>query len=204
MNCDTPINFCENNGNCTNNATCKQLSPSFAFCDCKPGYTGTKCESIARTCDSVYCLNNGVCNQTGVNSFKCDCLPGFNGTFCEIQSDLCKPDPCLNGGTCVSNRDTYFCACPKSYGGVNCQISQICETNICYNSGVCSKLLDGTMICSCTPGFTGAYCQILIDACLSSPCLNNATCYRFVSTIINLKTNYFFLLRIDFYGHRRD
>lgn len=35
--------------------------------------------------------------------------------------------------------------------------------------------------CYCVPGFTGTYCQIDINECLSSPCSNNATCVDLIN-----------------------
>ena len=32
------------------------------------------------------------------------------------------------------------------------------------------------LVCYCVPGYTGTYCQIDINECLSNPCSNNATC----------------------------
>ncbi|XP_041030622.1 aggrecan core protein-like [Carcharodon carcharias] len=49
-----------------------------------------------------------------------------------------------------------------------------CKDNIC-GSGTC-VLRDGSFVCECPAGFTGERCEIDIDECHSSPCLNGATC----------------------------
>jgi len=36
--------------------------------------------------------------------------------------------------------------------------------------------------CYCVPGYTGTYCQIDINECLSMPCSNNATCLDLINT----------------------
>ena len=41
------------------------------------------------------------------------------------------------------------------------------------------SLIDFT--CYCVPGYTGTYCQIEVNECLSSPCSNNATCVDHVN-----------------------
>lgn len=35
--------------------------------------------------------------------------------------------------------------------------------------------------CYCVPGYTGTYCQIDINECLSTPCSNNATCIDLIN-----------------------
>lgn len=42
------------------------------------------------------------------------------------------------------------------------------------------SLIDFT--CYCVPGYTGTYCQIDINECLSSPCSNNSTCIDGINT----------------------
>ncbi|XP_071453167.1 polycystin family receptor for egg jelly-like [Hetaerina americana] len=60
---------------------------------------------------------------------------GENGTGCECHSNLyegkhcgkkvlhCTPTKCLNGGICEEAQGTFFCACPKSFEGVQCEIA---------------------------------------------------------------------------------
>ncbi|KAM7048241.1 aggrecan core protein isoform 1-T1 [Molossus nigricans] len=49
-----------------------------------------------------------------------------------------------------------------------------CAENPC-GPGTCQET-EGHVICLCPPGHTGEQCDIDIDECLSSPCLNGATC----------------------------
>ncbi|ELK18255.1 Aggrecan core protein [Pteropus alecto] len=42
-------------------------------------------------------------------------------------------------------------------------------------AGTCQEI-EGHVICLCPPGYPGEHCDIDLDECLSSPCLNGATC----------------------------
>jgi hypothetical protein len=59
-----------------------------------------------------------------------------------------------------------------------------CEKcKICKNGALCS--IDETkndVKCYCDAGYTGRYCQIHVNECMSSPCANNATCIDLIST----------------------
>ncbi|KAF5891235.1 neurogenic locus notch protein 2-like, partial [Clarias magur] len=47
--------------------------------------------------------------------------------------------------------------------------------HLCLNGGVCVNK-HNTHSCSCQVGWTGSYCEIGIDECLSNPCRNGGTC----------------------------
>ncbi|XP_048418809.1 aggrecan core protein-like isoform X5 [Stegostoma tigrinum] len=51
----------------------------------------------------------------------------------------------------------------------------LCQDNLC-GKGTC-VLREGSFVCECPPGFAGEHCDIDIDECHSSPCLNGATCF---------------------------
>ncbi|XP_030228106.1 protein crumbs homolog 1 [Gadus morhua] len=67
---------CFNGGNCTE----RQLS-----CDCRPGFTGHRCEQEVDECKSNPCLNGGYCRNL-INKFSCVCDMSFTGEVC--QTDL--------------------------------------------------------------------------------------------------------------------
>jgi len=106
---------------CTNGQVCSIAGDSYDsfFCACRPGMSGSNCESSA--CDSIPCQNGGTCYLDGFGNPKCKCVPGFKGNRC--QKDLCSPSPCENGGSgCGHNSAGYGCTtCPYPYGGAFCQ-----------------------------------------------------------------------------------
>ncbi|CAL8273080.1 unnamed protein product [Arctogadus glacialis] len=76
---DTRNYTCFNGGNCTE----RQLS-----CDCRPGFTGHRCEQEVDECKSNPCLNGGYCRNL-INKFSCVCDMSFTGAVCQTDvSDL--------------------------------------------------------------------------------------------------------------------
>ena len=75
-----------------------------------------------------------------------------------------------------------------------------CLSN-CSNNGVC-EFVNSKFVCSCFSAFfAGAACQLDTRPCLSSPCLNNATCGDFttankfnMSSIFSTNSTEFFCL----------
>ena len=57
-----------------------------------------------------------------------------------------------------------------------------CAVSRCRNNAVCIEDQINSFKCLCPRGFTGALCDTAIDLCMSSPCMNNATCTAVNST----------------------
>ncbi|CAN8027195.1 unnamed protein product, partial [Ixodes persulcatus] len=61
---------------------------------------------------------------------------------------------------------------------------ELCETDIsvcndtatCYNGGTCVEGPGDSFQCRCVAGFAGDFCQVDVDECFSSPCLNGGKC----------------------------
>uniref|UniRef100_A0A3P9H9N8 Versican core protein n=1 Tax=Oryzias latipes TaxID=8090 RepID=A0A3P9H9N8_ORYLA len=64
---------------------------------------------------------------------------------------------------------------PGERHGAFCFKGKDRSTSPCHNGGSCFQK-ETRDICLCAPGFTGQYCEIDVDECLSNPCLNGATC----------------------------
>ena len=83
--CQSPADNC-NEVYCNGNGECEDGSPT---CDCEPGYTGDRCESVDH-CEGTTCSGNGRCEDR-VDSFACVCEPNFTGDVCEKGKFIVEP-----------------------------------------------------------------------------------------------------------------
>ncbi|RMB94706.1 hypothetical protein DUI87_28819 [Hirundo rustica rustica] len=173
---------------CHNNGTCKQLGSGY-ICICPLGYTGLKCETQVDECKSSPCQNNGICKD-GTGTFVCHCQPGYSGLLCEEDINECSSSPCLNGAHCVDGKNGYRCTCAKGFTGLFVKIelevspanvsqvllvSCVKETLMSVSADPVETELHAEMV-STASGYTGLNCEVNINDCDSSPCLNQATC----------------------------
>ncbi|MBZ3880067.1 Aggrecan core protein, partial [Sciurus carolinensis] len=102
----------------------------------------------------------------------------------ESSSPLYSGEETQTAGTATSPTDASIPASPEGSGEAESTISasslgveapaRSCAEEPC-GVGTCQET-EGRIICLCPPGHTGEHCDIDIDECLSSPCLNGATC----------------------------
>ena len=104
---------------CENEGMCHVAGPD-AICECKPGFTGPRCEN-KNPCMPNPCINGGTCADNG-KTFICNCPLGFTGVRCENNVDDCPPDACENGGTCIDGVNAWSCSCPPGLAGPHCEI----------------------------------------------------------------------------------
>ncbi|XP_020279664.1 protein crumbs isoform X2 [Pseudomyrmex gracilis] len=173
------------NGPCRNGGTCNEDARGDFSCSCKPGFTGSLCESQlgVRLCEQNPCRNDGVCIAITDSEYKCECQPGWTGKNCETNINECASNPCKNDGICIDGINNYTCRCDRTgYEGANCEVDiDECLANPCLNKGVCFDYY-GSYICHCPTGFEGQNCELNLNECLSTPCANGGECIDDVGT----------------------
>ncbi|KAE9538509.1 hypothetical protein AGLY_005608 [Aphis glycines] len=183
INCETNINECEINP-CFNHGVCFDNYGSYT-CQCQSGFGGINCEIDLNECISNPCQNGGQCRDK-VGAYECRCALGFVGRNCEIDVDDCETAVCPINSICVDGVASHSCHCKSGFTGIppNCTEITVCSSHPCQNGGSCGVLPNGQFNCSCTSGYTGAFCEhgIIVarshadDGCKIMPCMNSGTC----------------------------
>jgi len=169
-----------------------------------------QCEIDIDECDSSPCMNGSTCQDSQdhgfipVDKYTCTCIAGYSGAICETDIGECLSRPCLNGSTCTEGVDTYSCACVDGWSGYNClKDDNECGSYPCQNGGLCQdsagtaydfakdvSVANGEYLCHCRPGWSGVNCAQDVNECVSTPCMNGATCMD-STTDSKLKENLF-------------
>lgn len=167
--CETPINICKNQ--CLNGGICYISHVGVPQCNCKSGFTGSRCQQCAK----LSCLNGGTCARNDGKE-KCLCASGFYGKNCEHSTECNDNDNnnqyCMNGGTCRmginQQQQQPSCVCPPFYTGRKCEVD-LCSGNnpaygcdakcSCKNQGSC-QMLDSKLLCNCTKLWGGEHCEV--------------------------------------------
>ncbi|CAF3778690.1 unnamed protein product [Adineta steineri] len=195
--CICPVDFagprCEwtsvcSTNTCQNGGTCRQIAPTMAECLCQAGFTGPIC-SLRDSCATLPCKNGGGCTtllaDTGNNwsAYRCICPPGFYGQNCDTVINSCSNMVCPAYKICTEQSTGPVCICKGNKIGTLCQYDNPCNSSSlfnCHNEGICISSNSDPPIssCLCREGFTGAYCEILIESnpCASNPCQTRGYC----------------------------
>ncbi|XP_076844234.1 protocadherin Fat 4 isoform X2 [Brachyhypopomus gauderio] len=128
-------------------------------CNCRPGYTGTLCETDINECLPSPCHNGGTCHNL-VGGFSCSCPEGYTGMACERDVNECLSSPCKNGALCQNFPGGFNCLCKSGFAGKTCDsIINYCECNPCFNGGSCQSRAEG-YYCHCPFGVFGKHCEL--------------------------------------------
>ena len=142
-------------------------------CNCAFGWTGEHCELQIDPC-SNQTLNNcdkdfAFCIHTGPGAYDCSCFPGYtteNAGFNCTELDECGSAPCQHGASCTDHLIGYDCACVAGYTSAD---SRSPTTSRYMTPGV----EESKYVVWGTPE---GNCEVDIDECESSPCVNGAAC----------------------------
>ena len=130
-----------------------------------------------------------ISHSNAVDIKSCDGWSHYNNEDDILKHRLCSCAWCCGIGyeclcdySITSNLIGYqtTCECPEYYINENnvCVQEDLCIDNQCdptYTESCENNFANNTYICNCKSSFTGQYCNIYIDPCESSPCIN-ATC----------------------------
>ncbi|XP_052242513.1 uncharacterized protein LOC127852603 [Dreissena polymorpha] len=83
--CEWLRDLCNTDNPCKNNADCSIIQDNYK-CTCKPGYTGTNCETEINECSGRTCPGGGQCFDA-VNAYYCRCPLKKTGNNCGREFD---------------------------------------------------------------------------------------------------------------------
>uniref|UniRef100_A0A2M4CIK6 Delta-like protein n=1 Tax=Anopheles darlingi TaxID=43151 RepID=A0A2M4CIK6_ANODA len=194
--CNQDLNFCTNHKPCRNGGTCFNTGQGSYTCQCRPGFTGTDCESIMTSCNEQPCLHGATCqpvqhgneslNIDSVLKYRCLCVSGWMGSHCELESVTCAEKPChhgncidaMNTGVAGTNVANFRCECPPGYSGSSCEIKTgECHAGFCVNGGTChvsgSTSISIAILLASNDGRAGSLMCLCPDGFVGERCEEN-------------------------------
>lgn len=186
---------------CLNDGECLKNSIGKITCLCKSGFTGLNCELDINECS----INNNACNGgTCVdqrNTYYCLCPNNQIGKNCintitnpctrQLYDNENQFFPLSNsiGNTyiqCTGLSTFIVHSCPVGLfwnqqartcaNSISLAQSGACQSFPCKNAGSCVDTGNNKFKCLCSSGYTGEFCEQVVDHCVSNPCKNNGKC----------------------------
>ncbi|XP_048727710.2 uncharacterized protein LOC125645867 [Ostrea edulis] len=181
--------------NCSSQCTCNNenslsCDSTSGDCTCKPGWSGTDCESDIDECgQSSTCPVSSTCvNSLGSYTCVCDNGSVMAGGMCvECSGNRYGPNcglqcQCNEENTMTCDKRNGTCNCRGGWTGLNCSVDvhECSRTpSICGANAKCTEEI-GSFSCQCDPGFqkTSSNTCSNIDECVtrSHSCHVNSRC----------------------------
>lgn len=100
-------------------------------------------------------------------------LPGSDTNYLHCTSEgLWSVHKCADG--LFWNQEERTCTVNRPL-----PITGVCQTYPCKNAAHCLDLGSNNFKCVCKEGYTGDFCEDLIDSCSSNPCMNGGRCLSY-------------------------
>ena len=158
-NCDGDVDECAS-GPCLNGATCLES-----------GAANQSLPLHSYECTRALGFANGWCAYDFIAEYAVDCALQVGGVS-DVDVDECLSGPCQNGATCTESAvkssvsfHAHQCTCMAGFANGWCEYDFISV----YGTA-CAVVAS-----SADAGFSGN-CDVDVDECASSPCVNGATC----------------------------
>ena len=134
------INDCQRDS-CNQRGNCIDGVNSFT-CECRPGFTGSRCEISKWIWPLFYCFdlfikkrnstyfgkerterNNNTKHKLKFKfiPLKLICYYFYLFKFLPLDNNDCSPNPCQNGGRCFDRVNDFRCQCRRGYSGKRCE-----------------------------------------------------------------------------------
>jgi hypothetical protein len=186
-NCDIDVDECVSSP-CANGATCTEsaVESEVSFhtyqCTCVAGFANGICEydfitEYNRECTVIESNNGTGGSNDGDREFAKYETDVYLGGNCDIDVDECTSSPCANGATCAESAvrsevsfHAYQCTCVAGFANGVCEYDFITE----YNR-------ECTVMESTFNSNLRGNCDIDVDECSSSPCVNGALCLESIA-----------------------
>ena len=191
--CQTNATRCEDGVTCLNGGVCIDQADGYV-CQCPGYFTGKQCEYNVECQIANPCHNGGICYYKLVyDETLCQCTDGYYGEHCQHDVSTCLYDYESCGPfPCIASLGWHYCLCSHPELDlqlcVSSQLTSECwdkdKTDI-WTTELVNQLsqfvrpyvnINGSMACGCDDDVLDNNCEIDVNECASSPCLNGGNC----------------------------